>query len=171
MSGQQVPGEPAQAAPAWILPAARVLTPRPSSSSPVHVVGEVTAKLGAEEAIWGHLNILLEHTRRDRGNLRYEILRDAGDPGHFLVHQTWKTPQRLHKYLQSEPVIRRIHAIQQAAQIPLQLTVCDVQRVHAKPAPAPTGGVTVHRSSGAPSQPVPAPRSSGAMIDRFEVKP
>lgn len=139
------------------------------SSEPVYVVGEVTAKLGAEEAVWGRLNVLLEHTRRDRGNLRYEILRDAGDPGHFLVHQTWKTPQCLHRHLQSESVAKRIGAIQRAAQVPLQLTVCEVQRAHTKPAQAPASGATAHRSPPAPSQPVLAPRRGGAMIDRFGV--
>ncbi|TDH23599.1 MULTISPECIES: putative quinol monooxygenase [Mycobacteriaceae] len=108
--------------------------PRPSSTL-VYVTGEVTAKLGAEETVWGQLNVLLERTRYDRGNLRYEIFRDAGDPGHFLVHQTWKTPQHLHRHLRSEPVARCIGAIRAAAQVPLALTVCDVQRAHTKPAP------------------------------------
>lgn len=169
MTGQPPPGPPAQAPAAWVLPAAPTVAPHQR----VHVVGEVTAKLGAEEAVWGHLNMLLEHTRRDRGNLRYEILRDAGDPGHFLVHQTWKTPRHLHKHLQSESVAKRVHAIQRAAQVPLQLTVCDVQRAHTKPASAsaPASGAAAPRSPGTPGQPVLAPRRGGAMIDRFGIAP
>ncbi len=163
MTGQPPPGPPAQAPAVWVLPAAPTVAPH----LPVHVVGEVTAKLGAEEAVRGHLNMLLEHTRHDRGNLRYEILRDAGDPGHFLVHQTWKTRQHLHKHLQSESVAKRIHAIQRAAQVPLQLTVCEVQRAHTKPA----SGATARRSPGTPDQPVLAPRRRGAMIDRFGTAP
>ncbi|ORB54603.1 hypothetical protein BST43_15835 [Mycobacteroides saopaulense] len=111
------------------------MAPHTAGYAPVYVTGEVTAKLGAEEAVWGQLNALLERTRYDRGNLRYEIFRDAGDPGHFLVHQTWKTPQHLHRHLQSEPVARCIRAIARAAQVPLALTVCEVQRAHTKPAP------------------------------------
>lgn len=169
MSGQQLPGSPTQVSPAWVLPAVRAAAPHSWDVS-VHVVGEVTAKLGAEETLWGYLNVLLERTRYDRGNLRYEILRDAGDPGHFLVHQSWKTSQFLHRHLQSEPVIKALHAIGAAAQIPLQLTVCEVQRAHTKPAPAPAGGAAP-RTLGTPGQPGSAPRASGAMIDRFGVGP
>ncbi|WP_164911512.1 antibiotic biosynthesis monooxygenase [Mycobacteroides franklinii] len=104
-----------------------------AADSPIYVAGEVTAKLGAEEVVWSHLNILMELTRYDRGNLRYDIFRDAGDPGHFLVHQTWKSPQRLRTHLQSDPVAKSIRAISGAAQVPLQLTLCDVRRGHAKP--------------------------------------
>lgn len=118
-----------------VLPEAPRSAAHPGAGAPVYVAGEVTAKLGAEELVWGQLNVLLERTRHDRGNLRYEIFRDAGDPGHFLVHQTWKTPQYLYRHLQSEAVARCIRAIAEAAQVPLALTVCDVQRAHTKPAP------------------------------------
>ncbi|AMT69436.1 MULTISPECIES: putative quinol monooxygenase [Mycobacteriaceae] len=103
--------------------------------APVYVAGEVTATLGAEETVWGLLNMLLERTRYDPGNLGYEIFRDAGDPGHFLIQQTWKTPQLLERHLRSAAVSWCITRIQQVAHIPLRLTVCDVHRAHSKPAP------------------------------------
>lgn len=103
--------------------------------APVYVCGEVTATLGAEETVWGLLNMLLERTRYDPGNLRCEIFRDAGDPGHFLIQQTWTTQQLLERRLRAPAVSRCITRIQQVARIPLRLTVCDVHRGHSKPAP------------------------------------
>ncbi|ETZ65076.1 hypothetical protein L836_1265 [Mycobacteroides abscessus MAB_110811_2726] len=87
--------------------------------------------------MWGLLNVLLERTRYDPGNLGYEIFRDAGDLGHFLIQQTWKTPQLAERHLRSAAVSWCITRIQEAAHIPLRLTVCDVHRGHSKPAPPP----------------------------------
>ncbi|WP_394334282.1 putative quinol monooxygenase, partial [Mycobacteroides abscessus] len=56
-----------------------MLTGAAGACAPVYVCGEVTATLGAEDTVWGLLNVLLERTRYDPGNLGYEIFRDAGD--------------------------------------------------------------------------------------------
>ncbi|AIC72967.1 Hypothetical protein ERS075564_02745 [Mycobacteroides abscessus] len=114
-----------------------MLTGAAGACAPVYVCGEVTATLGAEDTVWGLLNVLLERTRYDPGNLGYEIFRDAGDLGHFLIQQTWKTPQLAERHLRSAAVSWCITRIQEAAHIPLRLTVCDVHRGHSKPAPPP----------------------------------
>ncbi|MBN7322824.1 putative quinol monooxygenase [Mycobacteroides abscessus] len=116
----------------------------------LHVVAEVTATLGAEDQLWNELCVLAERSQRRAGNLRYEILRDIGDPGHFLICQTWASREWFWKYLDCAAIIEHTTAIAALAQIPLQMTVCQMQP--AAPPPAPC------RS--APAQPAYPPGAS-----------
>ncbi|MEC4835989.1 antibiotic biosynthesis monooxygenase family protein [Mycobacteroides chelonae] len=101
----------------------------------LHVVAEVTAILGTEDQLWNELCVLAERSRRRTGNLRYEILRDIGDPGHFLICQSWASREWFWKYLDCAAVIEHTAAIAALAQIPLQMTVCQLQPATTAPDP------------------------------------
>lgn len=111
----------------------------------LHVVAEVTAKLGHEHQLWTQLCVLAARSRRRAGNVKFEILRDIGDPGHFLICQSWTSREHFSRYLDAASVIEHTTQIHALAQIPLQMTVCQMSPEATGPDP------------GWPAQSLPAP--------------
>ena len=62
------------------------------------IVVSVYSKPGREEELRSRLIEVAEPSRRDEGNLRYELLEDQDDPRRFVFIEHWASPEAQHKH-------------------------------------------------------------------------
>jgi len=73
-----------------------VATPRASAGSAVHVVSHVDfAGAGAQAAAPGMLQQQADASRREQGNLRFDVLQHAMRANHFTVVESWASQAAL----------------------------------------------------------------------------
>jgi quinol monooxygenase YgiN len=73
-----------------------VATPRGSAGSAVHIVSHVDfAGAGAQAAAPGMLRQIAEASRKESGNLRFDVLQHAMRANHFTVVESWASQAAL----------------------------------------------------------------------------
>ncbi len=65
------------------------------------------AKKGREEALQRDLIAVVEPSRRDEGNLRYELFVDKSDEHRFVFLEHWASPEAQEKHHRETEHIRR----------------------------------------------------------------
>lgn len=66
--------------------------------SELFMVVALQAKAGKEDELRRDLIAVVEPSRNDEGNLRYELFVDQGNLGRFVFVEHWATPEAQHKH-------------------------------------------------------------------------
>lgn len=74
------------------------------------IVIALQAKEGQEEALRAQLIAVVEPSRQDEGNLRYEMFADRNDPRRFVFVEHWASPEAQHRHHTESEHIRRFNA-------------------------------------------------------------
>lgn len=78
--------------------------------SELFVVVGLKAKKGKEEELRCDLVAVVEPSRKEKGNLRYELFVDQTDPGLFVFVEHWATAEDQQKHDTKGPHIQYFHA-------------------------------------------------------------
>jgi quinol monooxygenase YgiN len=73
------------------------------------VVG-LKAKAGKEDELRRDLSTLVEPSRNEDGNIRYDLFEDQDEPGHFVFVEEWSSPEARTRHHEHGPHIRHFHA-------------------------------------------------------------
>lgn len=78
--------------------------------SELFMVVSLRAKKGKEEDLRRDLIAVVEPSRKDEGNLRYELFVDEDNPGHFVFVEHWASADAQHKHHTQGPHIQHFNA-------------------------------------------------------------
>lgn len=68
------------------------------------------AEKGQENDLRRHLEALVEPSRREPGNLRYDVYADRDDPCRFIVLEIWASEEDQHRHHTTAPHIQAFNA-------------------------------------------------------------
>lgn len=68
------------------------------------------AKPGKEDELRRDLSVLVEPTRNEDGNIRYELFEDQDEPGRFVFVEEWSSVETQTKHHEHAPHIQHFHA-------------------------------------------------------------
>ncbi|CAE6840908.1 putative quinol monooxygenase [Paraburkholderia domus] len=78
--------------------------------SDLHIVAVLYAKQGQEEQLRADLIALVNPSKNEEGNLRYELLQDEGDPRRFVLVEHWSDAMLREKHHAQGKHILNFHA-------------------------------------------------------------
>lgn len=78
--------------------------------SELFIVVGIHAKPGKEEELRRDLIAVVEPSRKEEGNLRYDLFVDQSDPGRFVFVEHWASPEAQQKHHTQGPHIQHFHA-------------------------------------------------------------
>lgn len=81
---------------------------------PISKLAFFAARRGEEEALGRLLLALVDPSRREPGNRRYEILQDAGDEGLWIVLEDWRSAADFDLHMATDHVqafLRRVSSL------------------------------------------------------------
>ncbi|MDV6260667.1 putative quinol monooxygenase [Rhodococcoides yunnanense] len=70
-------------------------------SNDLKVVATIIAKPDAIDAVRDGLSALVAETRREEGNISYELFESAVEPGTFITVELWKSQEDLDGHMQT----------------------------------------------------------------------
>ena len=68
------------------------------------------AEKGQETGLRRELEALVEPSRREAGNLRFDLYADKDDPGRFIVLEHWASEEDQHRHHTQAPHVRDFNA-------------------------------------------------------------
>lgn len=77
--------------------------------SELFIVVGLVAKSGMEDELRRDLSSLVEPSRKEEGNLRYELFEDQETPGHFVFVEAWSSVETRNKHHEHGPHIQHFH--------------------------------------------------------------
>lgn len=78
--------------------------------SELFIVVGLKAKAGKEDELRQDLSVLVEPSRKEEGNLRYELYEDQDEPGRFIFVEHWASLETRTKHHEQGPHIQHFHA-------------------------------------------------------------
>ncbi|WP_173088681.1 putative quinol monooxygenase [Devosia sp. 1635] len=72
------------------------------------VVG-LKAKEGKEDELRLDLSVLVEPSRAEDGNIRYDLFEDRDEPGRFVFVEEWSSTQARNRHHEQGPHIQHFH--------------------------------------------------------------
>lgn len=78
--------------------------------SELFIVVGLVAKAGKEDALRQDLSTLVEPSRAEEGNIRYELFEDRETPGHFVFVEEWASEAARTRHHEQGPHIAHFHA-------------------------------------------------------------
>lgn len=78
--------------------------------SELFIAAGLKAKKGKEDELRRDLIAIVEPSRNEEGNLRYELFVDQSDPGRFVFLEHWASADARHKHHTEGPHIQHFHA-------------------------------------------------------------
>ncbi|WP_412777924.1 putative quinol monooxygenase [Thalassospira lucentensis] len=78
--------------------------------SKLFIVVGLKAKAGTENVLRQDLSVLVEPSRNEDGNVRYELFEDQDDPGHFVFVEEWSSAEAQARHHEHGPHIQHFHA-------------------------------------------------------------
>ena len=78
--------------------------------SDLFIVVGLRAKAGKEDDLRRDLTAIVEPSRNEEGNLRYELLEDRDTPGLFVFVEQWASAEAREKHHTQGPHIQHFHA-------------------------------------------------------------
>ncbi|PTA70683.1 MULTISPECIES: putative quinol monooxygenase [unclassified Stenotrophomonas] len=75
----------------------------------LNVLVVLRAKPGREDRLRGNLVGLVEPSRAEAGNLRYDLYQDADDKGRFVFIERWASPEHQQHHHNKGPHIQSFH--------------------------------------------------------------
>lgn len=73
------------------------------------LVVALKAKAGKEDELRRDLSALVEPSRREEGNIRYDLFEDQSDPGRFVFVEEWASEQTRTQHHEHGPHIQHFH--------------------------------------------------------------
>lgn len=74
-------------------------------STPLTIVAQLKAKPGKEKELQQALQALIEPTRREQGNMNYDMLVSNEDPGVFIFYENWRTKAEWDRHMKSPHLV------------------------------------------------------------------
>lgn len=74
------------------------------------VIVGLHARPGTEDQLRADLRDLVEPSRREAGNMGYDLYEDANARGHFVFFERWESAEAQHRHHQYSDHIRHFHA-------------------------------------------------------------
>lgn len=81
-----------------------------SQMSQLFMVVALHAKAGMEDELRRDLTAVVAPSRKELGNMRYELFVDQDDPGRFVFVEQWATPEAQHRHHTEGPHIQDFNA-------------------------------------------------------------
>jgi quinol monooxygenase YgiN len=78
--------------------------------SEVFIVVGLKAKAGQEDQLRSDLAVLVEPSRREDGNLGYDLFEDRDAPGLFVFVEQWSSEEARNQHHEHGPHIQHFHA-------------------------------------------------------------
>lgn len=78
--------------------------------SDLFIVAALHAKPGKEDELRGDLTALVEPSRKEPGNVAYDLFEDAHAPGHFVFVEHWASAEDQQRHHNHGPHIQHFHA-------------------------------------------------------------
>jgi quinol monooxygenase YgiN len=77
--------------------------------SDLFIVVGLKAKAGKEDQLRRDLSVLVEPSRNEDGNIRYDLYEDQGEPGRFVFVEEWSSTEAQAKHHEHGPHIQHFH--------------------------------------------------------------
>lgn len=77
--------------------------------SELFIVVGLKAKQGKEDELRRDLSVLVEPSRREDGNIRYDLFEDQEAPGHFVFVEAWASVEARTRHHEQGPHIQHFH--------------------------------------------------------------
>ena len=78
--------------------------------SELYIAVGLRAKKGKEDELRRDLIAVVEPSRKEEGNIRYELFEDQSDPGFFVFVEHWASAEARQKHHTESPHIQHFHA-------------------------------------------------------------
>ena len=78
--------------------------------SELFVVVGLKAKAGKEDELRRDLSVLVEPSRKEEGNVRYDLFKDQDEPGRFVFVEEWSSFETRTKHHEHGADIQHFHA-------------------------------------------------------------
>jgi len=78
--------------------------------SELFIVVGLKAKVGKEDELRRDLSELVEPSRSEDGNIRYDLFEDRDEPGRFVFMEEWSSIETQTRHHEHGPHIQRFHA-------------------------------------------------------------
>lgn len=78
--------------------------------STLSIVVGLKAKGGKEDDLRHDLSALVEPSRREAGNIRYDLFEDQDEPGRFVFVEEWASVEARNTHHEQAPHIQHFHA-------------------------------------------------------------
>jgi quinol monooxygenase YgiN len=78
--------------------------------SKLFIVVGLRAKAGREDELRRDLSELVEPSRNEEGNIRYDLFEDQDEPGRFVFVEEWLSIETQTKHHEHGPHIQHFHA-------------------------------------------------------------
>jgi len=82
---------------------------RKKRMSELFIVVGLKAKEGKEDQLRRDLSVLVEPSRNEDGNIRYELYEDQAEPGCFVFFEGWSSVQAQARHHEHGPHIQHFH--------------------------------------------------------------
>ena len=73
------------------------------------LIGQIKAKNGCEQAVKQELQVLIGKSRKELGNIHYDLYQAIDNEALFLFHESWKDQKALDEHMDS-PYLKRFIA-------------------------------------------------------------
>jgi quinol monooxygenase YgiN len=77
--------------------------------SELFIVVGLKAKVGKEDELRRDLAVLVEPSRKEGGNIRYDLFEDRNEPGRFVFVEEWSSIETRTKHHEHGPHIQHFH--------------------------------------------------------------
>lgn len=77
--------------------------------SELFIVVGLKARAGKEDELRRDLAALVEPSRKEAGNIRYDLFEDRGQPGRFVFIEAWSSIEARDRHHEHGPHIQRFH--------------------------------------------------------------
>jgi quinol monooxygenase YgiN len=77
--------------------------------SELFITAGLKAKAGKEDELRRDLSALVEPSRNENGNIRYDLFEDQDEPGRFVFVEEWLSIETRTKHYQHGPHIQHFH--------------------------------------------------------------
>ena len=73
------------------------------------LIGQIKAKNGCEQAVKQELQLLIDKSRKQPGNIHYDLYQAIDNESFFLFHESWQNQKALDEHMES-PYLKRFIA-------------------------------------------------------------
>jgi quinol monooxygenase YgiN len=92
---------------------AAVTTPTDNNPNLLTVIASLRAKPGSEDQLRTALGSLLEPTRKEDGNVNYDLHEAVDQPGLFYFYENWESAQALQQHMGAPHMVEALGAAQE----------------------------------------------------------
>ncbi|HZZ47913.1 MAG TPA: putative quinol monooxygenase [Pseudonocardia sp.] len=88
-------------------------TPTDNNPNLLTVIASLRAKPGSEDQLRTALGSLLEPTRKEDGNVNYDLHEAVDQPGLFYFYENWESAQALQQHMGAPHMVEALGAAQE----------------------------------------------------------